>query len=496
MTGADRMGLASVVASLAAGGALAPLTQDRTYLLLALALMLPSMVVGALLRRARAGEVVVRLAQLAPVLGVPWLVPAAQDPFTLYAETRDFVQVALANTVVFSGQPSAVAGIVGTISADNPIAQTAMMFPRTTSALFMGKVEAAVRLGREGQAQRALQDHGIIGPAELYAIALGLSLIEAGSFAEAEAVLAKSYQTVVEQRVPQSHTWLALCRGRAALFEGRIGDARRWFVEARSVADSARFTAGLRIALSGIVICAAQLGDTATAAAGAEAMTSLAPDHSLLWPERFLGLAWARVAAGDVTAAIDLLVRGADEATSRDEHLLAVELLFEAARFGAANKVLAAFDTAAVHCDGPLVAARVLFVRGAARGDHTKMAAAEKAFARLSAWLCAAESAAELARLLQRDGRPRDAQGAMARSAQYRSDLPPVSTPGLAEPATSVELSPREREIADLAASGVASKAIAQQLGLSVRTVSNHLQNAYLKLGISGRDDLADALGR
>ncbi|MCY7300719.1 MAG: helix-turn-helix transcriptional regulator [Ilumatobacteraceae bacterium] len=56
------------------------------------------------------------------------------------------------------------------------------------------------------------------------------------------------------------------------------------------------------------------------------------------------------------------------------------------------------------------------------------------------------------------------------------------------------DLSPREHEIALLAARGVASKAMAQQLGLSVRTVSNHLQNAYLKLGISGRDDLTTAI--
>ena len=46
-----------------------------------------------------------------------------------------------------------------------------------------------------------------------------------------------------------------------------------------------------------------------------------------------------------------------------------------------------------------------------------------------------------------------------------------------------------------LASRGLTSKAIARQLDLRERTVSNHLQNAYVKLGISNRVDLSDALG-
>jgi DNA-binding CsgD family transcriptional regulator len=55
-------------------------------------------------------------------------------------------------------------------------------------------------------------------------------------------------------------------------------------------------------------------------------------------------------------------------------------------------------------------------------------------------------------------------------------------------------LTPREREIARLAASGLTSPQIAHRLVLSVRTVNNHLQHAYAKLGISGRDELLDTL--
>jgi len=46
-----------------------------------------------------------------------------------------------------------------------------------------------------------------------------------------------------------------------------------------------------------------------------------------------------------------------------------------------------------------------------------------------------------------------------------------------------------------LAAKGMASKDIAARLFLSVRTVSNHLQHAYIKLGVSSRAGLAQALG-
>jgi len=56
-------------------------------------------------------------------------------------------------------------------------------------------------------------------------------------------------------------------------------------------------------------------------------------------------------------------------------------------------------------------------------------------------------------------------------------------------------LTPREREIATLAAHGLASNEIAARLFLSPRTVSNHLQSAYTKLGVRRRTELAAALG-
>jgi DNA-binding CsgD family transcriptional regulator len=57
-------------------------------------------------------------------------------------------------------------------------------------------------------------------------------------------------------------------------------------------------------------------------------------------------------------------------------------------------------------------------------------------------------------------------------------------------------LSPRQQQIAGLGSSTSATAAeIAAQLDLSTRTVENHLQAAYERLGVNRRADLAEALG-
>ena len=64
--------------------------------------------------------------------------------------------------------------------------------------------------------------------------------------------------------------------------------------------------------------------------------------------------------------------------------------------------------------------------------------------------------------------------------------LAPDRTAG--SPTGSAEgLSPREREVLTLAATGLGNDEIAAALHLSVRTVERHFHNMYAKLGVSGR---------
>jgi DNA-binding NarL/FixJ family response regulator len=92
--------------------------------------------------------------------------------------------------------------------------------------------------------------------------------------------------------------------------------------------------------------------------------------------------------------------------------------------------------------------------------------------------------------------------GLLRRSASTRrfnrtttvSSLP--ATPRNPEPPAPVaesilqRLTPREREVALLAARGLTNRQIAAELNLSVNTVSNHLKRVYAKLDVGSRAEL------
>jgi DNA-binding CsgD family transcriptional regulator len=57
-----------------------------------------------------------------------------------------------------------------------------------------------------------------------------------------------------------------------------------------------------------------------------------------------------------------------------------------------------------------------------------------------------------------------------------------------------IKLTPREQTVAELAATGARNRAIAIRLGITERTVEVHLGNAFRKLGVKSRAELAHAL--
>jgi predicted ATPase/DNA-binding CsgD family transcriptional regulator len=89
---------------------------------------------------------------------------------------------------------------------------------------------------------------------------------------------------------------------------------------------------------------------------------------------------------------------------------------------------------------------------------------------------------------LLRDGAARPLDVIVDRAVQDAARLPPPRQQGPAP------LTRREREIAAMAAGGLTSGQIAEQLGISRRTVGAHICHIYAKLGISSRAQLAARL--
>ena len=57
-----------------------------------------------------------------------------------------------------------------------------------------------------------------------------------------------------------------------------------------------------------------------------------------------------------------------------------------------------------------------------------------------------------------------------------------------------VALTTREREVVGLAARGLPDRAVAEHLGISLRTAQTHLARAFTKLGVHRRSELAGLL--
>ena len=94
----------------------------------------------------------------------------------------------------------------------------------------------------------------------------------------------------------------------------------------------------------------------------------------------------------------------------------------------------------------------------------------------------------------RRQGLGRRVGALTARGTDLAACCQGASTPGLTLVNQVDPLSAREREIAAMASQGLRSRDIAESLVVSIRTVDNHLQAVYTKLGIARRRGLSDAL--
>jgi ATP/maltotriose-dependent transcriptional regulator MalT len=242
-------------------------------------------------------------------------------------------------------------------------------------------------------------------------------------------------------------------------------------------------------------ICAAWLGRTGLA----QSLRREVIDHGLatdvrsrIWFDRAgIWVTWLQ--HGDLAAARQAIAGG--RAAVADTHLIwGAWQLHDAVRLGAAPQAVAPLEELAGRIEGELVATMALHARASAGVDARLLEKVASRFERIGCAVLAAEAAAHAQQAYLRLGRDRLARVVGARAALLAAGCPGVITPALAD-LSPVSLTRRELQVARLASAGLPSREVGHRLGISVRTVDNHLGAVYSKLGVAGRNDLHTVLG-
>jgi DNA-binding CsgD family transcriptional regulator len=251
----------------------------------------------------------------------------------------------------------------------------------------------------------------------------------------------------------------------------------------------------MRWCLAELASVVALLGNQEAAAgwlARADARAGEANRYFDPWVE--LDKAWVAAAAGELTRAVDVATLAADMARTSKQFTLEAAALHDVARLGAPAGVRQRLEELAGLLEGRLAAVLASSAVALATNDGAALDRVGAAFQDLGALLLAAEAKTAAARSHRAAGRHPSANASQEQAAALAAACQGARTPGLG-PAMPVSLlTPREREVAMLAAMEASSREIANRLHLSIRTVDNHLGRIYAKLGVSSRAQLATLL--
>jgi DNA-binding CsgD family transcriptional regulator len=180
-----------------------------------------------------------------------------------------------------------------------------------------------------------------------------------------------------------------------------------------------------------------------------------------------------------------------DDARARE---LVGEELELARAFGAARPIGVALRAAGLVAGGEEGTGRLREAVAVLETSPSKLELA-RALIDLGAVLRRAGSRAEARPPLQRGLEMAERFGALRLERQAREELAATGAHLGSRSFTGRDaLTPSEARVADMAAAGMSNREIAQSLFVTVNAVKWHLRNAYRKLGIATREDLAGAL--
>jgi DNA-binding CsgD family transcriptional regulator len=356
----------------------------------------------------------------------------------------------------------------------------------------MALAERAFDVGSAVTPELGMSDPGI------HLVVQALASSEAGELTASEDLARLAHAVSVEQGHRNGQGYCSLVLGRTLLLRGRVAEASAFFAESAAAFGWLRSRGPQRWAVAGMVQASALAG-AADDAERAWAELGRLGDHpaQMMAVEVDRAGAWLLVARNDVVGAIDRLEQIAAAAFERGAVSLGGAVLHDIVRLGGVSRRLEDIDRLG-GAQGRLASARVVSLQAALQADPAGFVAAGEQFAAIGADLFAAESFQRAGDLHESAHRTRDAARSRRRASEsYRRTgqewfitlaAPRRPSAGMADAS---DLTRRESDIARRAAGGQSNREIAGELSLSIRTVENHLQRVYDKLGLAGRRELS-----
>ncbi len=303
--------------------------------------------------------------------------------------------------------------------------------------------------------------------------------------AEAELALGRAVEAGDDLMVSRANKSLA----RVALLGGRPRRAVRHLRQALVATDGfdRNFVAWLLAHLAEALAVAGEVDEARRALVRSDEVGSVA---LVFVADRVRAEAAVLGSEGQTARAAALCAAGAHEALGRGMTGTFFSCWYHALRFGHTGAAREVVRLTGV--DGLMAAACRDHAAGLLARDGEALDRVSATFASFGASLFGAEAGMAAATAHLRRGLPGQAAASFEQACALLDRSDPVATPAIrSTPSVVARLTPREREVAQLAALGSADRAIADQLNLSVRTVQTHLNRTYTKLGLRGRNDLS-----
>ena len=350
-------------------------------------------------------------------------------------------------------------------------------------------------LGRAGAAITAAREavtYAASDPLPAFAVrraqmVLATALLQSGDIAEARALSIASLHDGMAHDDELAVRYDEMMLGRCALAAGRLDTAARWFRDVISGAQARGPIAYRDQGTAWLALTLAWQGRTDDAAALVDGLDPEFVEHNSV---ARLAALWLAAVRGEATA-IPALIERAKAVAGRGHRVIAAALFHSAARLGGAALAMPALVALGQEGDCELIDLQAAHVRAEAEPSVAALVTIADRWESHGNLLYAAEALASAASVARKAEAGREATALQNRSDALAAECEGAATPLLQFSDTAQRLTKREREVSALAAQGFSSIEIATKLFLSPRTVDNHLQSSYAKLGIRGRSELA-----